>query len=119
MCWVAATNVDLEPTKTTPNHSKWLTKSSEQENSLAMCNLGACYDKGEGCDQNETKAVELYEKSANLGCSDAMHNFGNCYERGAGVTKDLNQAREWYTKAAAQSHIQAQTELDSLNAANN
>ena len=39
MCWVAATNVDLEPIKTTPNHSKWLTKSSEQENSLARNNI--------------------------------------------------------------------------------
>ena len=39
MCWVAATNVDLEPIKTTPNHSKWLTKSSEQENNLARNNI--------------------------------------------------------------------------------
>jgi len=74
---------------------------------------------GEGCDQNKTKAVEWYEKSAHLGYSGAMSNLGICYEDGDGVTKDVNQAREWYTKAAAQGHADAQTQLDSLNAANN
>jgi TPR repeat protein len=76
-----------------------------------------CYEKGQGCDQNQTKAVEWYEKSANLGCSHAMHNLGNCYKNGRGVTKDVNQAREWYTKAAAQGHCKNQ--LDQLNASNN
>ena len=75
--------------------------------------------KGEGCDQNQTKAVEWYEKSASLGCCAAMSNLGNCYMDGRGVAKDVNQAREWYTKAAAQGHANAQTKLDQLNASNN
>ena len=74
---------------------------------------------GQGCDQNRTKAVELYEKSATSGYSVAMYNCGICYEKGRGVTKDLNKAREWYTKAVAQGDAKAQAELDSLNAANN
>ena len=74
---------------------------------------------GEGCDQNKTKAVEWYEKSANLGCSTAMYNLGTSYNNGRGVTKDLNQAREWFTKAVAQGQPNAQTQLDSLNASNN
>jgi TPR repeat protein len=94
-------------------------QSSEQENSLAMCWLGCCYKKGQGCDQNQTKAVEWYEKSANLGLSAAMSNLGNCYKNGRGVTKDVIQAREWYTKAVAQSHEIAKTQLDRLNASNN
>jgi hypothetical protein len=99
---------------------EWYTKSSEQENSLAMSNLGYCYRNGEGCDPNQTKAAELYEKSANLGLSAAMFNLGNCYINGKrGVTKDVNQAREWYTKAAAQGYANAQTALDRLNASNN
>ena len=65
-----------------------------------------------------TKAVELYEKSANLGDSSAMFNLGYCYKEGDGVIKNLNQAREWYTKAAAQGDAEAQTQLDSLNATN-
>jgi uncharacterized protein len=98
---------------------EWYTKSSEQENSLAMCNLGVCCENGHGCDQNKTKAVEWYEKSANLGCSNAMYNLGASYAGGRGVIKDLNQAREWYTKAVAQGSALAQTQLDRLNAAAN
>jgi TPR repeat protein len=48
-----------------------------------------------------------------------MYNLGICYEYGQGVTKDLNKAREWYTKAVAQGSAGAQTQLGSLNAANN
>jgi TPR repeat protein len=59
---------------------------------------------GQGCDQNQTKAVEWYEKSAHLGYSTAMFNLGECYEDGDGITRDVNQAREWYTKAAAQGY---------------
>ena len=66
-----------------------------------------------------TKAVEWYEKSANLGHSNAMYNYGVCYKNGWGVTKDVNQAREWYTKAAAQGDAKAKTKLDRLNASNN
>ena len=63
------------------------------------------------------KAVELYEKSAQLGDSNAMCYLGNCYEEGDGVTKDLNKAREWYTKAAAQGSEKAKTELAALDSA--
>jgi TPR repeat protein len=67
-----------------------------------------------------TKAVEWYEKSANLGFSTAMFNCGNNYKDGREViTKDLNQAQEWYTKAVAQGYAKAQTQLDQLNASNN
>ena len=79
--------------------------------------LGQCYNtagNGKGCDQNLTKAVELYEKSAQLGNSDAMYNLGECYETGDGVTKDFNKARKWYTKAAAQGDEDAQTILETL-----
>ena len=114
-CYHCGQGTDQEYIKTV----EWYTKSSEQENSLAMCYLGLCYENGEGCDQNKTKAGELYEKSAQLGNSDAMFNLGACYEEGGGVTKDLNQAREWYTKAAAQGCAKAQAEIDLLNASNN
>ena len=84
-----------------------------------MCHLGFCNEKGQGCDQNYTKAVEWFEKSANLGNSAAMYNLGKFYKNGRGVTKDLNKAREWFTKAAAQGSADAQTQLDRLNASNN
>ena len=114
-CYLYGTGTDQDYTKTV----EWYTKSSEQENSIAMSNLGLNYEKGHGCDQNKTKAVECFEKSANLGYSAAMFNLGACYEDGDGVTEDLNKAREWYTKAVAQGQPNAKTELDQLNASNN
>jgi TPR repeat protein len=96
---------------------EWYTKSTEQGNSSAMCNLGYSYCNGEGVDEDKTKAFELYEQSALLGDSTGMYNLSRCYEEGEGVTKDLNKAKEWYTKGAAQGDVDAQNKLDALNAA--
>ena len=96
---------------------EWYTKSVEKGNSLAMNNLGFCYDNGvAGVDEDETKAFELYEQSALLGNSYGMYNLGYCYKNGWGVTKDINKTKEWYAKAAAQGHATAQTNLDKLKA---
>ena len=40
-----------------------------------MINLGVCYENGRGVKQNYTKAIEYYEKAANLGNSNAMIIF--------------------------------------------
>ena len=77
--------------------------------------LGYCYDNGDGCDQNDTKAFEWYEKSAKLGYCVAMNNVGVLYRFGSGVTKDLNKGKEWLAKAAAQGDADAQEKLDELN----
>ena len=109
-CWRNGHGTDQDYTKAI----EWDTKSSEQENSLAMCSLGVRNEKGQGCARNLTKAIEWYEKSAQLGYSQAMYCLGNCYKCGRGVTKDLNQARDWYTKAVGQGHEAAQKLLDEL-----
>ena len=78
--------------------------------------LATCYRYGWGCDQNDNKAVEWFEKSASLGYSEAMDYLGNIYRFGrSGVTIDLNKARDWYTKAAAQGRVTAQEALDALD----
>ena len=64
-----------------------------------MYNLGYCFDKGEGVEQNSTKAVELYTKAAEKGNSAAMFNLGHIFEMGEGVEQNLAKAVEWYTKA--------------------
>ena len=75
-CYDYGSGTDQDHTKAV----EWYTKSSEQENSIAMCCLGRCCENGQGCDQNRTKAVEWYEKSANLGNRGSMFNVGNCYD---------------------------------------
>jgi len=39
-----------------------------------MNNLGVCLQNGKGCDKNEKKAVELYEKAAHMGIADGIYN---------------------------------------------
>ena len=43
---------------------------------LAESMVGYCFGKGEGVEQNWTKAVEWYTKAAEKGNSTAMYNLG-------------------------------------------
>ena len=40
-----------------------------------MCNMGFCFKDGTGCEKNMKKAVEFYEKAANLGHSEGIMRF--------------------------------------------
>ena len=46
------------------------------------------------------KAVELYERAADLGHVEAMAARGSIYEMGDAVKKNLTLAAGWYEKAA-------------------
>ena len=54
------------------------------------------------------KAVELWQKAADMGHRVAQANMGNCYNQGIGVPKDEAKAIEWWKKAAAQGYEQSQ-----------
>ena len=66
----------------------------------ACCRLGLRYYKGQGVEQDYTRAVELFRKAAEQGNGYAMRLLGDCYRSGCGVEKDCAQAVEWYRKAA-------------------
>jgi hypothetical protein len=76
-----------------------------------MYNLGYCFDKGEGVEQNLAKAVEWFTKAAEKGHSSAMSNLGRCFKKGQGVEQNLAKAVEWYTKAAEKGHSTAMNNL--------
>jgi TPR repeat protein len=59
-------------------------------------------DLGERVNQDYTKAVEWYLKSAEQGDSVAQCNLGDCYYNGEGVNQDYTKAVEWYFKSAEQ-----------------
>ena len=61
--------------------------------------IGAMYNNGRGVEQNYNKAVELYQKAADLGDADAFFNLGLMYYNGQGVAQDYNKAVELYQKA--------------------
>lgn len=62
--------------------------------------IGAIYDNGRGVNQDYQKAVELYQKGADLGDSGALYNLGVMYENGRGVEQNYKKAVELYQKGA-------------------
>ena len=63
---------------------------------------GMCYEEGSGVERDTTKAVEWYDRAADLGDVHAQYRLGWCLNHGVGVERDRAKAIEWYTAAAGQ-----------------
>jgi TPR repeat protein len=86
-------------------------KAAEQGDATAQNNLGDCYYKGEGIEQDYEQAVYWYKKAAEQGHLYAQNHLGYCYDSGQGVEQDYEQAVYWCTKAAEQGFADAQNNL--------
>lgn len=78
---------------------------------VAMYELAAAYEHGEGTTQNATEAVNWYRNAAALGNADAQSQLGVCYCRGKGVQRSYAEAAKWFLKAANQGNMRAQYNL--------
>jgi TPR repeat protein len=90
------------------DYSANLVKEAEAGDPVAQCNLGVCYENGQGVSKDEKEAVKWYTKSADQGNRRAQCNLGLCYENGAGVQKDEKEAVKWYHKSSDQGDATAQ-----------
>lgn len=86
----------------------------ELNNPEAICNLGYCYEKGQGVILSYKKAFELYMKAADMGSARGYKMVANCYLEGLSVEKDANEAIRWLTKAAEEGDAQAMYLIASL-----
>ena len=50
---------------------KWYGKAAEQGDARAQCNLGVCYDNGEGIAQDKTEAVKWLQRASEQGLEEA------------------------------------------------
>lgn len=66
---------------------------------MAQCNLGVCYEHGNGVEKNLEEAVKLYTKAANQGYARAQYYLALSYDKGEGVAKNDSEAMKWYLKA--------------------
>ena len=89
----------------------WYRKAAEQGITNAQCNLGYCYEYGQGVTKSITEAIKLYRNAAEQGNAAAQHNLGECYEKGRGVTQNYYEAVKWYRKAADQGIAEAEYNL--------
>ncbi len=77
------------------------TPLAENGNADAQSSLGYMYQQGQGCDRNDAKALECYEKAVKQKQPYALFNLGILYANGvAGVSHDQFKAHELYLDAA-------------------
>jgi hypothetical protein len=63
-------------------------KRVEANDAFSICMLGNCYHHGSnGVQQDQTKAMELYTRSAELGCRKAHSHLGSIYGEGGYLKK--------------------------------
>ena len=87
---------------------KILTKASASS-PVACYYLSSMYEKGEGVDKDDKKAVELLENAANVGIAYAACKLGDRYMIGDGVPKDFSKAAVLYLDAEAQNRLTPQS----------
>jgi len=72
----------------------------------AIYHLGDKYHSGlNGLEKDMTRAVELYERAAELGVKGAHYNLGCFYDEGKVVEKDTAKAIRHYEAAAMSGHV--------------
>ncbi|MCR5819618.1 MAG: sel1 repeat family protein [Bacteroidaceae bacterium] len=77
----------------------------------AACNLGLCYEFGNGVPADIQEAVVLYRQAANGGNANGACNLGWLYESGSGVQKDFAEAVRYYQMAADKGLARGQCNL--------
>ena len=76
-------------------------KRADAGDPVAIWHLGTQYEYGDyGLEKDVTRAVELYERAAELGVKEAHHNLGVLYHEGKKVAKDTDKAINHYEAAA-------------------
>ena len=79
---------------------------------VAISQLGNKYRSGEyGLVKDVTRAVELYERAAELGVKEAHYNLGVLYSAGTDVQKDTAKAIRHYEAAAKEGYTKARVNL--------
>eukprot|EP00439_Symbiodinium_sp_Y106_P080560 s233_g19.t1 len=87
----------------------------EPDSHWATFSLGVMYWKGWGVQQDHGKAVELFQKSADLGDSVAMFTLAQIYHDGVGVQKNHSRAMELWEQAAGLGHAASMFKLGQMN----
>ena len=88
-------------------------KRMEANNAESMYNFGYYYSEGmqTGLPQDHGKALDLWHRAGDLGCSKAYNSIGHAYEHGRGVEVDMKKAKQYYELAAMGGDVQARYNL--------
>ena len=89
-------------------------KAADNGDLTGICNLGYCYEKGNGVTLSYKKAYQLYMTAATQGSIRAYKMIANCYLEGIHVEQDAVEALNWLTKAADAGDVHAMYVIGSL-----
>ncbi len=92
-----------------------LRKRAEQGDAEAQFMLGTLYRNGDGVLQNDTQAVEWFQRAANQGYVRALSALGSSYWAGRGVRQDYSQAYFWYELALAKGDQNSKSLLEGIS----
>ena len=80
----------------------WYKKAAEQNQPIALYQLGVMYEFGRGVEKNGKEAFKWYLKSAERGERSAQSSVAFAYYQGEWVVKDDKKAFYWFKKVAEQ-----------------
>ena len=90
---------------------EWFKKSSDQGFVKATHNLGFCYLKGEGTEQNMELMKKCFLKAAEKDFPPSLCVLGEMYQKGVGFEQNLTTAYKYYAKAASHQEKMAMEQL--------
>ncbi|EJK43665.1 hypothetical protein THAOC_37869, partial [Thalassiosira oceanica] len=101
------------PTQMTDSQAlAMIRKRVDAGNPVAIYFLGNRYEYGAySLEKDTTRAVELYERAAELGSKEAHYNLGVLYADGTDVERDMDKAMGHYEMAAVCGHVSARFNL--------
>ena len=93
---------------------QWFRKAADQDCYEGFCQLGNCYENGEGVEKDSGKAKEYYRKAAaslrpwaERGNPWAQVNYGEWLMPGFGVEKNTAEGVQWFRKSAETNNARA------------
>ena len=93
-------------------YNERLLKRVELDDAEAIFTVGCDYRDGQfGFPQDYDKALELFVRAGDLGCTEAYCNVGYAYENGNGVEIDTKKADHYYKLAAIEGNEVARYNL--------
>jgi TPR repeat protein len=76
-----------------------------------MLRLAEMYINGRGISKNESEAVRLYQRAAELGDAEGRYQLAMVYFNGRGIAKNDSLGLVWLRRSATQGFEAAQQEL--------
>jgi TPR repeat protein len=90
--------------------AEWFEAAAAAGDLIAAFNLGLCFSRGIGVEQNERFGAEWLRHAAE-GVPEAQYMYARMLQDGRGVTPDLNEARVWFERAAQAGVLDAKVAL--------